>query len=111
MAELKSRFGNLLAANRRYAGLTQEDLASKADLSVDQISKLESGKTGASFDAIARLSDALRIDPAAFFTDQIQTGATRRPAFSKLTAKLARLTDEQLVWIDGVVSAALQSKA
>jgi len=111
MAELNDRFGNLLAAHRRDAGLTQDDLASKADLSVDSISKLESGKTGASFDAIARLANALRIDPAAFFTDQIETGATSRPAFSKLVAKLARLTDDQLVWIDGVISAALQSRA
>lgn len=111
MAELNDRFGNLLAAHRRFSGLTQEGLAAEADLSVDSISKLETGKTGASFDAIAKLANALNVDPAAFFSDQIETGATKRPAFGRLTAKLARLTDEQLIWIEGVVSAALQSRA
>lgn len=111
MAELNDRFGNLLAAHRRYSGLTQEGLAAKAELSVDQISKLETGKTGASFDAIERLAEALKVDPAAFFTDQIETGAGRRKAFSKLVAKLARLTEEQLVFVDGVVTAALQSRS
>ena len=111
MAELHDRFGNLLAAHRRFAGLTQDGLAAKADLSVDQISKLETGKTGASFEAMAKLADALNIDAAAFFTNAIDSRATKRPAFSKLVAKLARLTDEQLVWIDGVVSAALQSRS
>lgn len=111
MPELNDRFGNLLAAQRRHAELTQEDLASKAELSVDTISKLESGKTGASFDAITRLARALQIDPAAFFSDEIETGAMSRPAFRKLTAKLARLTDEQLVWIDGLITAALQSRS
>ncbi|MEP1420526.1 MAG: helix-turn-helix transcriptional regulator [Erythrobacter sp.] len=110
MPELNDRFGNLLAAQRRHAGLTQEELAASAELSVDSISKLESGKTGASFDAIARLAKALQIDPASFFTDEIDTGATARPAFRKLAAKLVRLSDEQLAWIDGVVSAALQSR-
>lgn len=109
MQELKNRFGNLLAAHRRFAGLTQEALAVKADLSVDMISRMESGSSGARFPTIAKLAEALDVDPAAFFTDQIETGATSRPAYSKLVAKLARLTDDQLVWIDGVVSAALKS--
>lgn len=111
MQELMDRFGNLLAAHRKHAGLTQEALALKADLSVDMISRLESGSSGARFPTIWKLAQALDVDPAAFFTDQTETGATKRPAFSRLTAKLARLTDEQLVWIEGVVSAALKSKA
>lgn len=109
MQELRDRFGNLLAAQRKHAGLTQEALALKADLSVDMISRLESGSSGARFPTIWKLSQALEVDPAAFFTDQIETGASQRPAFSKLVAKLARLTDAQLVWLDGVVSAALKS--
>lgn len=111
MQELKNRFGNLLAAQRRHAGLTQDELAAKSELSVDMISRLETGSTGARFPTIWKLSNALDVDPAAFFSDQIETEATKRPAFSKLVAKLARLTDEQLVWIDGVVSAALQSRS
>lgn len=110
MPQLNDRFGNLLAAHRRHAGLTQEELASQSDLSVDTISKLESGKTGASFDTIARLAASLQIDPAALFSDEIKTEAMSRPAFRNLAAKLARLTDEQLVWIDGLITAALPSR-
>ena len=110
MPELNDRFGNLLAAHRRYAGLTQEELAARSELSVDMISKLESGKTGASFDTIARLAATLQIDPAALFSDQIKSEAISRPAFRNLAAKLARLTDDQLVWIDGMITAALPSR-
>jgi len=111
MQELMDRFGNLLAAHRRHAGLTQEALAIKADLSPDMISRLETGSTGARFPTIYRLASALEIDAGAFFTDQIETGATERPEFRKLTAMLSRLTDEQLVFVQGVVTASLQSRS
>jgi transcriptional regulator with XRE-family HTH domain len=54
MADLRKRFGELLAAHRRRRGMTQEDLAEAAGLSVDMISKIEVGH------ASRRLSGLLR---------------------------------------------------
>ncbi|WP_438727928.1 helix-turn-helix domain-containing protein [Parasphingorhabdus sp. DH2-15] len=110
MDELRQRFGNLLAAHRRHAGLTQNQLAGISGLSVDMISRLESGSTGARFNTIVKLSSALDIDPAGLFTDVIEIGATDRPKFKKLTSQLARLSDDELDWIEGLVTAALQSR-
>jgi transcriptional regulator with XRE-family HTH domain len=59
MADLRKRFGELLAAHRRRRGLTQEDLAEAAGLSVDMISKIEVGATGARFPSIERLARAV----------------------------------------------------
>ena len=68
MSDLKKIFGRLLAAHRRQRGLTQAELADQAGLSVETITKLEGGHTGASFLAIEPLADALEIDPAELST-------------------------------------------
>jgi transcriptional regulator with XRE-family HTH domain len=68
MADLRKRFGELLAAHRRRRGMTQEDLAEAAGLSVDMISKIEVGATGARFPSIERLAKAGQVDPAELFT-------------------------------------------
>lgn len=111
MQELRKRFGNLLAAHRKFSGLTQDELATKAELSVDMISRMESGSTGARFTTLDKLSRALDVDPAAFFTDAIEVGATDRPLFRKITSQLARLSDDELEWIQGLIAAALKSKS
>jgi predicted transcriptional regulator len=49
MADLGKRFEELLAAHHRCRGLIQEDLAEAAGLSMNMISKIEVGTTGARF--------------------------------------------------------------
>lgn len=107
MADLRKRFGRLVAAHRRRAGFTQEELAEAADISVDMISKLESGTSGARFGVIQRLADALDLDPAELFTTEIAAGAIRRGAFGQIATKLAQLTDADLEWVRSILDAAL----
>lgn len=107
MADLRNRFGSLVAAHRRRAGLTQEELAEAADISVDMISKLESGTSGARFGVIQRLADALNLDPAELFTTEIAAGAIRRGAFGQIATRLAQLTDADLEWVRSILDAAL----
>lgn len=107
MADLRKRFGRLVAAHRRRAGLTQEELAEAADISVDMISKLESGTSGARFGVIQRLADALNLDPAELFTTEIAAGAIRRGAFGQIATRLAQLTDADLEWVRSILDAAL----
>ena len=108
MNDLRRRFGRLLAAHRRRRGLTQEALAEAADVSTDTITKIEIGATGARFPIIQRLADALDVDPAEFFTNEIPAGAIRRGAFTDISLRLAQLTDAELQWIKRLLDAALE---
>ncbi len=64
----------LLAAHRRRSGMSQEALAEAAEISVEMISKLERGASGARFPVIERLAGALKVDPAEFFTTELPRG-------------------------------------
>lgn len=110
MVDLRKRFGSLVAVHRRRIGLTQEVLAEKAGISVDMISKIETGATGARFPVIERLADALGVDPAELFTSEIPGGAINRGPLVDLTTQLAGLSEIDLRWISGVIEAALRSR-
>ncbi len=107
MADLRKRFGELLAAHRRRRGMTQEDLAEAAGLSVDMISKIEVGATGARFPSIERLAQAVQVDPAELFTSELPKGSMNRGAFGEISAKLSSLPESDLVWISALLDVAL----
>lgn len=111
MGDLRKRFGRLVAAHRRRAAMTQEQLAEAASISVDMISKIETGATGARFPVIERLAGALGVDPAELFTTEIPKGAINRGQLVDLTTLLAGLSASDLRWIGGVVDAALRSRS
>jgi transcriptional regulator with XRE-family HTH domain len=108
MADLRKRFGELLAAHRRRRGLTQEDLAEAAGLSVDMISKIEVGATGARFPSIERLAQAVQVDPAELFTSELPKGSMNRGAFGEISAKLSSLPESDLAWISALLDVALR---
>ena len=110
MTDLRKRFGRLVAAHRRRVGLTQEALAEAADLSVDMISKIEVGASGARFPVIERLASVLKVDPAEFFTTEIASGAVKRKAFNELSLRLVDLPDSDLAWISGLLDAAFRPR-
>jgi transcriptional regulator with XRE-family HTH domain len=107
MADLRKRFGELLAAHRRRRGLTQEDLAEAAGLSVDMISKIEVGATGARFPSIERLAQAVQVDPAELFTSDLPKGSMNRGAFGEISAKLSSLPESDLAWVSALLDVAL----
>ena len=63
-------------------------VAEAAGLSVDMISKIEIGATGARFPSIERLAQAVQVDPAELFTSHLPSGVMNRGAFGEITAKL-----------------------
>ena len=111
MVNLRKRFGRLVAAHRRRIGITQEALAEKAGVSVDMISKIETGATGARFPVIERLAEALGVDPAELFTTEVPGGAINRGPLVDLTTQLAGLSASDLRWIAGVMEAALRNRS
>ncbi|KQT47910.1 hypothetical protein ASG52_11670 [Methylobacterium sp. Leaf456] len=111
MDELRKRFGLRVALHRRRKGMTQDDLASAADLSVDMISKIESGSSGARFGAIERLATALDVDPSELFLPPGGIGSRHPETLSGIAAKLALLSDAELGWVKDILDAILRPRA
>ena len=110
MDPLEKRFGKLLGAIRRRADLNQAELAERARVSVDMISKLEVGIAAPSFRTIKALAEALDVDPAELFTAEFVGGRLQRPALREATQRLAVLSDDQLAWVTEIVDAALKAR-
>lgn len=108
--DLRRRFGRLVAAHRKRAGLTQEALAIAADLSSDMIGRIEGGQTGARFPTIERIAKALQVDPAQLFSTEAAAGLSTSKALLDLYARLASLSDRDVVWVDRLLDAALRPK-
>jgi len=62
MSRLKVRFGKRIKSLRKLAGLTQEELAERASISIDFLGLVERGLRGLSFETIEKLSVALNVD-------------------------------------------------
>ena len=81
--ELGSGFGALIQRHRRLAGLTQEELAERTELSVRAIRNLELGLVRKPRgDTVIRLVRALRLDASA----AVELGMSVRPAPAALPA-------------------------
>lgn len=108
MDDLRKRFGNLVKAHRRRAGLTQEALAERANISTDMVSKIEGGNSGARFRVIRQLAEALQVDPAELFTADLPAGQLHRSVLIEITARLASLGESEMRWLNGIIEAALR---
>src|SRR5215831_2143457 len=78
LTQTSASFGGLLRRHRLAAGLTQEQLAERAGLSVYGIQKLERGTTHPYRDTVERLSAALQL--GALDAEELRTtvGPVRR---------------------------------
>ncbi|PTD15858.1 XRE family transcriptional regulator [Sphingomonas fennica] len=110
MVDLRTRFGRLVKSHRVRAGLTQEALAERANISTDMISKIEGGSSGARFAVISQIANALEVDPAELFTPNLPAGQLQRAALTDIVSRLGSLSDSELRWLNGVIEAALRPK-
>ena len=110
VALLMERFGRLVAAHRKRLQLTQADLADASGISVDMITRVEGGGSGVRFPNIQRLADALKVDPAELFTSEVPSSKLARPNLSRLTARLAGLSDAELQLVSELIDVALKSR-
>ena len=67
MSYLKTSFGRRIRALRKRKGMTQEQLAEAADISVDFLSLMERGVNAPSFATLERLADALGVPEKGLF--------------------------------------------
>jgi transcriptional regulator with XRE-family HTH domain len=70
MSNLKIDFGRRVRVLRKRKGMTQEQLAEVADISVDFLSLMERGVNAPSFATLERLADALGIPVKELFDIQ-----------------------------------------
>jgi transcriptional regulator with XRE-family HTH domain len=62
--DIREQFGRILRATRIEKGLTQEELAFRAGMSVPYLSKIEGGRSGPSLTMLADIAAALEVDMA-----------------------------------------------
>jgi transcriptional regulator with XRE-family HTH domain len=110
MVDLRGRFGGLVKAHRARLGLTQEALAERANISTDMVSKIEIGASGARFGVITQLAEALDVDPAELFTPNLPAGQLQRPTLTEISIRLAGLSEGELLWLRGILEAALRPR-
>ena len=67
MKKLRAQFGNRLRDLRKQRGITQEQLAEAASISVDFLSLVERGVNAPSFETLEQLSYALDVPVKEFF--------------------------------------------
>lgn len=104
---LRKLFGANLKAFRKNNELTQSELAEKVDKSIDLISQIERGASSPSFETIEDLSKALSVSPQAFFNGSGLLGGKNTTKFAKLQSELAKLSEEDLEWVESVLKAVL----
>ena len=78
---LVAAFAETLRARRRAAGLSQEELAARSDLSVRHVSYLETGDRQPSLTVLLAVSEGLEIGPAELVEDVVRAyrSELRRP--------------------------------
>lgn len=99
---LNISIGRRIQFSREQAGLTQEQLAERLDLSTQFISTIERGAAGASLDTIVGLCDVLNVS-----SDWLLRGQRAAPDTRNVVAKLTMLSDEQLAIVDDIISSLL----
>lgn len=73
----QARIGKAVKAVRTAQGLTQEDLAAKADLHPTYISDVERGVRNPSWDVIARLAEGMDVSTTAIASEYDRQAADR----------------------------------
>jgi transcriptional regulator with XRE-family HTH domain len=73
MANIREILAQNLKENRRKLGITQPELAERADLSIHHIAMIEIGRRFPSADVIDRLAVALDIEPNELFAVAVPT--------------------------------------
>ena len=100
-------FGANLRHHRKGRHLTQAELAERAALSTEMISKMERGIAAPSLATIERLSDILGQPPVVFFGvgSVLAHDGERTRLLGKIHMRLSRLNEDQLARADRMLGA------
>jgi transcriptional regulator with XRE-family HTH domain len=76
--EIRKAFATNLRLRRRAAGLSQEELAHRADIDRTYVSALERGVYSATIDMVDRLAGVLGVDPSELLAKPARQSSSRR---------------------------------
>ncbi len=111
MASLSQQVGVIVRHFRKEKGWTQHQLASKADLSVEMINRIERGRVVPSLRTLEGLALLFGVPVRDLFGIggyAAQTG--RNDALVRLVERVSGLDGEDLNWVDELVRVALARK-
>jgi transcriptional regulator with XRE-family HTH domain len=91
--------GRWIQELRKGVGLSQEELAEKADISKQTVSKIETGKREILASNIAKLAYALDIS-----TDYLLFGTHTMEDLKRLDCKLLTLTEPQYKYVESMIN-------
>lgn len=77
--EIDLQLGRRLRRRRRFLGLTQEEVGARCGVRFQQIQKYETATNKMSASMIARLAQALNVEPGYFYEDLLLVSAARSP--------------------------------
>lgn len=96
MADLEAfrrALGVRIVTLRREAGFTQTELADRAGISNEFMSRIEHGSGTPSLDTLVRLSDALSVQPCQLLQSESGGASAAR---QRLDRQIARMSDEKV---------------
>lgn len=99
MEHLLEQMGKRIYGRRKQLGLTQEELAERADLTCQTISTAETGRKALRPENIIRICAALNIS-----TDYLLLGETSNTDYSHISQKLSVLSPEQYRYLEDIIN-------
>lgn len=112
MSTLRRQVGTLVRHHRERVGLTQAELADQIGKSLETVGGIERGKTAPSFDTLSDLSNVLGVPVREFFgAGSYEAKAGRSDPLVRLIDRVSGLGDDDMEWIDRLVSVALARKS
>lgn len=106
MPTLKKMFGAQVRHYRTKVNLTQTQLADKIEVTPEMIGKIERGVSGASFNTIEKLCDALGISANELFPP-VPVTIGQSSHLSKLTLRIMNMSEAQAKWVYDLLAIAL----
>ncbi len=98
--------------HREHAGLTQTELAERANKSLETVGKVERGAVAPSFETLSDLSNALGVSVRDLFgSGDYAAKAGRNDPLVRLIERVSGLSDGDIEWVDRLVTVALARKS
>ena len=91
-------FGKNVQKYRKIAGLTQMELSKRLDITQKHLSVIENGSQFASASLIAKISQELKVTPAALFGEDLN-----QRYFNNLYARLSTDFENKMTWLYSVL--------
>ena len=103
----KENIGRRIKEARTKRGLTQEQLAEKAEITVVYLSELERGVKLPSLTVFVSIAETLHVSTDSLLRDDLETG--KEYIYNDLTKKLERLTPKQRIAVTEIVDAYIRN--